>query len=69
MATPRNQDTRPERVIPAQPAVGVAAMIDPDLISRPIEHVEPAAIAERTWLERDSMAAAADYTSDWGFFD
>jgi hypothetical protein len=44
-------------------------MIDPDLISRPIEHVKPAAIAVRTWLERDSMAAAADYTSDWAFFD
>jgi hypothetical protein len=69
MATPRNRSTRPERAIPTQPMAGVPAMIDPDPIPRPIEYDEPAAIAERAWLERDSMAAAVDYRSDWAFFD
>jgi hypothetical protein len=44
-------------------------MIHPDLIPRPVEDDEPAAIAERAWLKRDSMAAPADYSSDWAFFD
>jgi hypothetical protein len=44
-------------------------MIDPDLIPRPIEYEESAAIAERAWLERDSMAAPVDYSSEWAFFD
>jgi hypothetical protein len=26
-------------------------------------------IAERAWLERDSMAAPVDYSSEWAFFD
>ena len=44
-------------------------MIDPDLISQPDHDDKPAATAERAWLERDSMAAPADYRSDWTFFD
>jgi len=69
MATPRDPSTRPKRPIPAQPVAGVPAMIDPDLIPRRVEDEEPAAIAERAWLERDSMAAPVDYRSDWAFFD
>jgi hypothetical protein len=44
-------------------------MIDPDLIPRPIEDEQPAATAERAWLERDSMAAPGDFRSEWAFFD
>jgi hypothetical protein len=69
MATPRNRSTRPERAIPTQLVVGVPAMVDPDLIPRPIEYEESAAITERVWLERDSMAAPVDYSSEWAFFD
>ena len=69
MATPRNRSTRPERAIPTQFVAAVPTMIHPDLIPRPIEDVEPAAIAERIWLERDSMAAPEDFQSDWSFFD
>ena len=69
MATPRNRNTRPERVIPTQPVAGVPAMIDPDLIPRRIEYDEAAVIPERVWLERDSMAAPVDYSSEWAFFD
>ena len=69
MATPRDPSIRPARAIPAQPGAGDPAVIDPDLISQSDHHDEPAAVAERTWLERDSMAAPADYRSDWTFFD
>ena len=65
MATPRDRRT----AITAQPVAGDPVMIDPDPIPRPIEDEEPAATAERAWLERDSMAAPVDYPSDWAFFD
>jgi hypothetical protein len=65
MATPRDRSTP----IPAQPVAGDPVRIDPDPIHRPIEDNAPAAIAERAWLERDSMAAPVDYRSDWAFFD
>ena len=65
MATPRDRST----AIPAQPVVGAAAMTDPEPIPEPREDDEPAAIAERAWLGRDSMAAPVDYSSDWAFFD
>jgi hypothetical protein len=44
-------------------------MINPDPIADPDQGREPSAIAERAWLERDSMAAPVDYRSDWAFFD
>jgi hypothetical protein len=69
MATPRNRSTRPERAIPTRFVAAVPTMIYPDLIHQPIEDDEPAAIVERAWLERDSMAAPVDYSSDWAFFD
>ena len=69
MATPRNRSTRPERAIPTRFVAAVPTMIHPDLIPRPIEYDEAAVIAERAWLERDSMAAPVDYSSDWAFFD
>ncbi len=65
MATPRDRST----AIAAQPVGGDPVMIDPDLIPEPREDDQPAAIAERAWLERDSMAAPVDYRSDWAFFD
>ncbi len=69
MATPRNRSTRPERAIPTQFVAAVPMMIHPDPIHRPVEGDDPAAIAERAWLERDSMAAPVDYRSEWAFFD
>ena len=69
MAIPRDPSTRPERATPAQPGAGDPAMIDPDLISQHDHDDKLAAIAERTWLERDSMAAPGDFRSDWAFFD
>ena len=68
MATPRNRSNAPGRAIPTQFVTAIPAMIHPDLIPRPIDD-EPAAIAERAWLERDSMAAPVDYRSEWAFFD
>ena len=69
MATPRNRSTRPERTIPTRFVAAVPTMIHSDLIPRPIEDGEPAAVAERAWLEPDSMAAPVDCSSDWAFFD
>jgi hypothetical protein len=43
--------------------------MDPDRTPQPDRDGELAAIAERTWLERDSMAAPGDFRSDWAFFD
>jgi len=69
MATLRNRSTRPGWAAPAQSVPGAPAMIDSDLISQPDHDDEPAAVAERAWLERDSMAAPVDFRSDWAFFD
>jgi hypothetical protein len=65
MATPRDRST----AIHIQPVAGDPVRIDPDPIQRPIEDDEPAAIAERAWLERDSMAAPVDYRSVWAFYE
>ena len=59
----------PERLMPAQPEAGDPAVIDSDRTPQPDHDDKPAATAERAWLERDSMAAPADFRSDWAFFD
>lgn len=55
--------------MPAQPEAGDPAVIDSDRTPQPDHDDKPAATAERAWLERDSMAAPADFRSDWAFFD
>lgn len=69
MATPRNRTTRPERAITTQYVAADPTTSHPNLTPRQIEDDQPAAISDRAWLERDSMAAAADYRSEWAFFD
>jgi hypothetical protein len=44
-------------------------MMDSDRTPQPDDDDQPAAVAERAWLERDSMAAPGDFRSDWAFFD
>jgi hypothetical protein len=61
--------TLPERPVSAQPVAGDPAMMDSDQTPQPDHDDKPAVTAERTWLERDSMAAPADYRSDFTFFD
>ena len=60
---------RPERPIATPLMAGDPAMMDSDRTSQPDDDDKPAAAAERAWLERDSMAAPADFRSDWAFFD
>ena len=61
--------TLPERPISAPPVAGDPAMMDSDRTPQPDDDDQPAAVAERAWLERDSMAAPGDFRSDWAFFD
>jgi hypothetical protein len=55
--------------MPAQPVAGDPVGIDSDGVLQHDHDDQPAATAERAWLERDSMAAPADFRSDWAFFD
>jgi hypothetical protein len=48
---------------------GDPAMTDSDRTPQPDLDDKPAETADRTWLERDSMAAPGDFRSDWAFFD
>ncbi len=61
--------TLPERLVPAPPVAGDPAMEGSDHTLEPDQDDRPAATGERAWLERDSMAAPADFRSDWAFFD
>jgi hypothetical protein len=61
--------TRPELPISAPFEAGDPALMDSDRTPQPHDDDKPAATAERTWLERDSMTAPGDFHSDWAFFD
>ena len=61
--------TRPEGPIAAPLMAGDPAMLDSARTSQPDDDDKPAPVAERAWLERDSMAAPADFRSDWAFFN
>ena len=62
-------DALPERPVSAAPVASDPAMTYSDRTPQPDRDDTPAASAERAWLERDSMAAPADFGSDWAFFD